>query len=876
MKSQTKWIFLSIIGCLLFIISACIPFPTPAPSCVPIYDVTKPDDTDDGVCSPGDCSLREAVSNANTCPGLQTINLPADGYILSIDGDDENLNKTGDLDILDDLVIVGTGAPSIHGNIERSFYVHSGVTATFEGIWLADGDAIYGGGLVNEGTLTLNNFTCNYNAVAMPPSTIGNAMGGCIFNTGDLTISNGYFLENSAMYGGAVYNNDGATVSIDGSSFTSNLAASNGGALWNGIGSDMSVSDSTFDQNVVGTNGGAIWSHGSLTGESLVIEDSEAGSSGGGVFSWDSSAIFTNVWITGNTASLGGGIYNNQSMVHFYESGLTANHAFGNGGAVYNYDSNPASPTGGLLMKNVTVSGNTAGAGAGIYNSGNFDLRFVTIADNNPEGIRNEAGIETLLRSSILSNNTGGDCAGISPDSLDYNLTSDSTCALIGSHDILNVTAMIEPLGFYGSIAPSHPLTYGSPALDSGVPDLCTAYDQNNTSRPQGPWCDRGAFENEYTKGILRGWTYIDANRNDIRDPSDGSMSGVMLELKEGPCPGGAVAATAESSSPGGFYQIFDIEPGDYCIDTSPTQQTMYPEYIDLSFAAGDILEDVNFRYLLSYLGDSSISGTVWHDECALPYSTPTSPPPGCVALGGGGYGADGIFDPAEPGIEGVKVELYYGACPGNAPAISAVVYTDANGEYTIPGLTDGSWCVHVDALTTPNDTILIPGNWTYPVRNASPAESEVVLGVAEDIVDIDFGWDYQFLPEPLIPYSYSCTVNMDAFMRRGPGTEFLGIAIIPEGSLFEVFAKSEIEDPLWLFGKSGKNNYGWMSDAVLDCKEADPSKLITRWTPLRIPTPTPTPVPLVCKPDLPENRCLRAGGFYVVYGAGSSCQCPK
>ena len=875
MKSQTKWVFLLVLGCLLLIITACIPLPTPAPSCVPVYDVTKPDDTDDGVCSPGDCSLREAVSNANACPGLQTINLPADGYVLTIDGDDEDLNKTGDLDILDDLVIVGTGAPSINGNIERSFYVHSGVTANFEGIWLTDGDAIYGGGLVNEGILTLNNFTCNYNGVAMPPSTIGNAMGGCIFNTGDLTISNGNFLENSAMYGGAVYNNDGATVSIDGSTFTGNLALSNGGALWNGIGSDMSVSDSTFDQNVVGTNGGAIWSHGSLTGESLVIEESEAGSSGGGIYTWESSAIFYNVWITGNTASLGGGIYNNQSMVHFYESGLTANHAFGNGGAVNNYDANPTSPTGGLLLKNVTISGNTAGAGAGIYNSSSFDLRFVTIANNNPEGIRIDAGVETLIRSSILSNNTGGDCAGISPDSMDYNLTSDSTCTLIESHDIVNVTPLIEPLGFYGGLAPSHPLTYGSPALDSGVPDVCIAYDQNYRSRPQGAWCDRGAFENEYTKGILRGWTYIDANRNDIRDPSDGSMSGVLLELKEGPCPGGAIAATAYSN-PDGYYRIYEIEPGDYCIDTSPLQQTMYPEYIDVSFAAGDVLEEVNFRYLLSPLGDSSISGTVWHDECALPYSTPTSPPPGCVALGGGGYGADGIFDPAEPGIEGVKVELYYGSCPGNAPAISAVVYTDTNGEYTIPGLTDNNWCVQVDALETPNDTILIPGNWTYPVRNASPSESEISLGSGEDMVGVDFGWDYQFLPEPLIPYSYSCTVTKDAFMRRGPGTEFLGIAIIPEGSLFEVFAKSEIEDPLWLFGLSGKNIYGWMSDAVLDCGEADPTKLVTRWTPLRILTPTPTHVPLTCNQDLPENKCIRAGGiYYPLNDKQSICLCP-
>ena len=874
MKSQTKWIVLLIFSCLLFLFTAC----TPIPNCDLVYNVTKPDDTDDGVCSTGDCSLREAVANANACPGSRTINLPADGYILTIDGDDEDFNETGDLDVRDDLIIIGTGAPSINGNIERAFHVHNGVTATFEGIWLMDGDAIYGGGLVNEGDLTLNNFTCNYNNVSIPPGGMGDAMGGCIFNAGDLIIDNGHFLENTAVFGGAVYNYDGATLSIEGSSFYGNLADTHGGAIWNGIGSDLILNDSNLDLNVAGLNGGGIWSHGNLTGDNLVFEDNAAAGSGGGIFSWESSAIFSNVWVTQNTASLGGGIYNDHSMVHFYESGLTANHAFGNGGAVNNYDSNPAYPTGGLLMSNVTISGNTAGAGAGIYNSGNFDLRFITVADNNPEGIRIDAGNEIKLRSSILSNNTGGDCAGISPDSLDFNLTSDSTCALIGGHDILNVTALIEPLGFHGGTAPSHPLTYGSPAVDSGTPDLCISNDQNHASRPQGAWCDRGAFENFYDKGILRGWTYIDANRNDIRDSSDGAVSGVSMELKEGPCPGGAIADTT-ISNPDGYYRIYEIEPGDYCIDTSPLQQTMYPEFIDVSFAAGDILEDVNFRYLLSPLGESSISGKVWHDECAVPYSTPTSTPPGCIAFLGGGYGADGIYDPSEPGIEGVKVELFYGGCPASDTAISGTVYTDVNGDYIFPGLTNANWCVYVDAHVSQNVSILIPGNWTYPVRNASPAEAEVVLGSSEDMVDINFGWDYEFLPEPLLPYSYFCTVTMDAFMRRGPGKDFLATATIPEGELFEVFAKSEKENPLWLFGKSLKNKYGWMSEAVLDCDELDPAKLIIRWTPLRIPTPTPTPVPpapVVCKPDLPENECIRAGGTYIkVNDKLSICNCP-
>jgi len=870
MKHLTKWAILLIVSCAMFLFAACDLIPTPAPVCVPIYDVTKTEDTDDGVCSPGDCSLREAVSNANACPGLQTINLPAGGYTLTIDGDDENLNKTGDLDVLDDLVIVGAGAPSINGNIERSFYIHSGVTATFEGIWLTDGDAIYGGGLVNEGFLTLNNFTCNYNNVSIPPGGMGDAMGGCIFNTGVTHIHNGHFLANTAGYGGAIYNLAWGAVEVVDSSLTANEAEYHGGAVWNDANADIHLYTSTLDMNEAGYRGGAVWSHGTVNLEGTILEDNQAADFGGGIYLWEGFGTLDNSWLTLNSAGEGAGIYNEDGLMHINESSLTANAATGGmGGGIYN---NGLTPSNGILMYNTTISANTAASGgAGIYNTGQFDLRFITVADNNPEGIRIDGGAEIKLRSSILSNNAGGDCAGIIPDSLNYNLTSDATCPLGGSHDIVNVTPLIEPLGFHGSVGPSHPLTYGSPALDSGTPDLCISQDQNFTSRPQGPWCDRGAFENLYDKGILRGWTYIDANRNNIRDLTDGAISGAMLELKEGPCPGGAIAATAVSN-PDGFYRIYDIEPGDYCIDTSPLQQTMYPEYIGLSFGPGDVLEEVNFRYLLSPLGDSSISGKVWHDECAVPYGTPTSTPPGCIAFRGGGYGADGIFDPSEPGIEGVKVELYNGGCPVMALGPSAIVYTDANGDFTIPGLTEHDWCLVVNALNPPNDSILIPGNWTYPVRNATPAETEVPLGPSEDVVDVNFGWDYQFLPEPLIPYSYLCPALENLNIRRGPGVDFLRTGGMKEGEKFEVMAKSEKEDPMWYFGRSEDGAFGWVIEELLKCKEIDPSLLDTRLTPLYLPTPTPTPPPVTCSPKMDQENCEKYGGSWTRNGY---CICP-
>ncbi|NQS91573.1 MAG: CSLREA domain-containing protein [Chloroflexi bacterium] len=870
MKPRTKWVFLLFFGMILLLFSSC----TPTPYCVPIYDVTKTNDTDDGVCSPRDCSLREAVDNANACPGSQTINLPAGGYTLTLDGDDENLNKTGDLDVTDDLVLIGTAAPSINGNIERAFHIHSGVTATFEGIWLTDGDAIYGGGLVNEGFLTLNNFTCNYNNVSIPPGGMGDAMGGCIFNTGVAHINNGHFLANTAGYGGAIYNLGVGAVEVVDSSLTGNEAEFLGGAVWNDVDADMHLYTITLDQNQAGLHGGAVWSHGTVNLEGSILEDNQAGGNGGGIYLWEGFGTVENSWLTRNTAGLGGGFYNEDGMVHFYQSGVTANSATsGLGGGIYN---NGLTPSNGLLMYNTTVSGNSAvGGGGGIYNTGQFDLRFITIADNNPEGIRIDSGLEIKLRSSALSNNSGGDCAGMTPDSLDYNIVSDGSCALIGGHDLLGVDPLLEPLAAHGSVAPSHALGLGSPALDSGVPDLCTAIDQNGTTRPQGPWCDRGAHENLSAMGTVRGWTYIDANRNDQRDPIDGAISGMILTLKEGPCPGGADIEVVETGGHDGFYEILDIEPGDYCLARSLLQQTIYPDYHDLTFAPGDILEDVNSRYLLSLLGDSSLHGLVWQDECAVPYVTPSSPPPGCIWLpGNGGLGADGIYDPSESGIAGVILELYKGGCPPPEMAISGTVETDSNGEFSLSEFTAGTWCVTTDALVPPNNAILIPGNWTYPIRGAAPAEFEVVVGAGENLGDVNFGWDYQFLPVAEESANNFCILNRNAFLRIGPSSlDYPTVTAFEKDHLFEVLAVSGPDRPGWYYGMDEMGFDGWIAQYLLDCKTLDLSKLEIRKSP---PVPIKTPTSIICNSDLPADQCTAAGGtMSTTTTTAPHCICP-
>jgi hypothetical protein len=148
---------------------------------------------------------------------------------------------------------------------------------------------------------------------------------------------------------------------------------------------------------------------------------------------------------------------------------------------------------------------------------------------------------------------------------------------------------------------------------------------------------------------------------------------------------------------------------------------------------------------------EGAISGHVWHDECAPPYWSTDTPPAGCVAMPYGGFEANGVLDPGESGIEGVTVRLGTGACPVMGGRTAT---TDASGTYSFDSLPPGTYCVSIDALGDGNDLVLIPGNWTFPERwyGPDPIDLELSLGALQILREINFAWDYQFLPAPSIP----------------------------------------------------------------------------------------------------------------------------
>jgi inhibitor of cysteine peptidase len=138
-----------------------------------------------------------------------------------------------------------------------------------------------------------------------------------------------------------------------------------------------------------------------------------------------------------------------------------------------------------------------------------------------------------------------------------------------------------------------------------------------------------------------------------------------------------------------------------------------------------------------------AIGGLVWHDLCAPPWGeAPPSPPEGCVESSGGGYEANGILELGEPGIPGVLIVLGVGDCP-STDLDTAI--TDGDGSYVFAELGAGTYCVSIDPLDGTNESILIPGGWTYPALDVGSATVTLAEGAEE--LDVDFGWDYQFLP---------------------------------------------------------------------------------------------------------------------------------
>ncbi len=270
--------------------------------------------TTDEVNTDGDCSLREAIRAANTdlavdaCTagnGADTISLPVGNYVLTIAGINENDTLTGDLDIADDLTLLGTNPfnTTIDANgIDRVLHVVTDSTVSILGVTLTGGSTTSQAGsgiLVSNGELTVaysrvRNSGPNagiYVVSAAPSLTIdhsrieNNDGSGLFIQSGVTTvILNSTISNNEATNGGGI-SNSGAMTLVN-STISGNSATFDGGGLLNGGTANLynvtvanNIADS--DANGGGGAGGVRIITGTVTIRNTIIGDNVDGSPSG-------------------------------------------------------------------------------------------------------------------------------------------------------------------------------------------------------------------------------------------------------------------------------------------------------------------------------------------------------------------------------------------------------------------------------------------------------------------------------------------------------------------------------------------------------------------------------------------------------------------
>ncbi|MBN8480047.1 MAG: CSLREA domain-containing protein [Xanthomonadales bacterium] len=220
--------------------------------------------TADQIAANGVCSLREAVTAANTdtafggCAagnGDDVIALAAGEYRIDLAGAGEDANASGDFDIRSTLTVRGAGADvtRIRGDREdRVFDVRAGipavpVSARLEGLTIRNGDADIGGAVfVGPGVGLVVERCSIVNSAA--------GQGGGIGSLGMLAVMESAFHANAATNGGAIWSGGSGSSVLRNVTFDANTSTTSGSAasfeataVLNNVTMTQNIADSDID-----------------------------------------------------------------------------------------------------------------------------------------------------------------------------------------------------------------------------------------------------------------------------------------------------------------------------------------------------------------------------------------------------------------------------------------------------------------------------------------------------------------------------------------------------------------------------------------------------------------------------------------------------
>ena len=416
-----------------------------------------------GICAntAGECTLRAAIEESNALAGAQVIFLPRGHYEdgQGVAGDDAA--RWGDLDVASGstITIVGedpqeTVVVGDHG--DKVFHVLPGGVLHFESVMARRGSDNLGGGVLNQGTLTLTDAILRDN---------GGNSGSGVYTTGPLTVTSSSIRDNRAAFngGGGIATSTASALSIDTSELVDNVAASlgrGGGVSVSGLGA-VTITDSTISGNLA-LDGGGVAAFYQLGSTAVEIS---------------SSTISGNVANYTSTDGRGGGVWSSGRLVALTNTTVSGNSAALDGGGFYSQAFNDPA----LEATNVTFADNV------VTVSGSPFGQAVVV----PSGTATFAN--TIVAGSV-GPLCGAGTLGIFSSS-GHNLSEDSSCNFVDADDQENTDPLLGPLADNGGPTLTRALLDGSPAIDAGDDASAPATDQRGVARPQGPQSDIGAYE---------------------------------------------------------------------------------------------------------------------------------------------------------------------------------------------------------------------------------------------------------------------------------------------------------------------------------------------------------------------------------------------
>ena len=267
-------------------------------------------------------------------------------------------------------------------------------------------------------------------------------------------------------------------------------------------GVDLDISDVAIIWGF-GLDGGGAYVEGGLRGTRLLVAQSYAFFGGGIYFNGqvgNDLTLIDTVLFNNQYAAQGGGLF---------VTGVRPN------------DPNDPGHVNGSFLFNVTLSNNvsvnsvdeehgtppTQGGGMYVQHGALVDVHHITSAENTVwDGRRftqNDAGIYAAdasvvqFENSLVADGCDANVTFFNFQSQGNNIDRGFKCNFAGAQDRF----LINPLIYPANVNPgpnstlTHALAPNSPAIDTALPFFCFNHDQRGIARPQGPFCDVGAYE---------------------------------------------------------------------------------------------------------------------------------------------------------------------------------------------------------------------------------------------------------------------------------------------------------------------------------------------------------------------------------------------